>query len=87
LFSFTAEVSLSGIKNFDTLIKGPYIAVLPGEGIPVLELEALEEPPSMMDEVRSGLNIVLEAPALGSLKPNWQGASSACCKCYQKRPT
>ena len=66
----TAEVSLSGVKNLDTLIKGLYIAVLPGEGTPVLELEALEEPPSMMDEARSGLNIVLEAPALGSLKPN-----------------
>ena len=66
----TAEVSLSGIKNLDTLIKGPYIAVLPGQGAPVLELAALEEPPSMMDEVRSGLNIVLEAPTLGSLKPN-----------------
>ena len=66
----TAEVSLSGIKNLDTLIKGPHIAVMPGEGPPVLELDALEEPPSMMDELRSGLNIVLEAPFLGSLKPN-----------------
>ena len=66
----TAEVSLAGVKHLDTLIKGPYIAVLPGKGTPVLELEALNEPPSMMDEVRSGLNIVLETSALGSLKPN-----------------
>jgi paraquat-inducible protein B len=66
----TADVSLSGIKNLDTLVKGAYIAVQPGEGAPVLELAALDEPPSMMDEVRSGLNIVLETPALGSLKPD-----------------
>ena len=66
----TAEVSIAGVKNLDTLIKGPHITVLPGHGTPVLELEALKEPPLMMDKVRSGLNIVLEASTLGSLKPN-----------------
>lgn len=66
----TAEVSLFGVKNLDTLIKGPHIAVLPGQGTLVLELKALAGPPSMLAEVRGGLNIVLESPALGSLKPN-----------------
>ena len=65
----TADVSLSGIRNLDTLIKGAYIAVQPGEGVPVLELDALEEPPPMMDEIRGGLDIVLESSSLGSLKP------------------
>ncbi len=64
------EIALSGISNLETLIKGPYIAVTPGVGEPSLEIEARSSPPSLRDEIKDGLNIVLQAPTLGSLKPN-----------------
>ena len=64
----TAEFSLAGIKNLDTLVKGDRIAVLPGVGEPVLELEALDGPPAVTDYISSGLKLVLETPALGSVK-------------------
>ena len=70
LWLVTAEFSIKGVEHLDTLVKGPYIAVLPGKGKPVLELTALEKPPSIMDEEVDGMRLVLVAPTLGSLKPN-----------------
>ncbi len=63
----TPEFSLSGVKHLDTLISGPYIAINPGQGSRCVELEALDGPPTM-EEVKAGLNIILETPGLGSLK-------------------
>jgi len=62
-----AEFSLSGVKNLETVITGPYIEVKPGKGNPVAEITALDSPPRI-EKVREGLNIVLETPGLGSLK-------------------
>jgi paraquat-inducible protein B len=66
----TAEVSISGVKHLDTLIKGPHIAILPGVGPLSFDIKALDTPPSMMEQLKDGLNIVLETPTLGSLKPD-----------------
>ncbi len=63
----TPEFSLSGVKHLDTVISGPYIAINPGQGSQCAELDALDGPPPI-EEVREGLNIILETPRLGSLK-------------------
>ncbi len=61
------EVSLSGINNLDTIISGSYINLRPGNGTPITEFIALNTPPAL-ESVAIGLNIVLEADQLGSLK-------------------
>jgi len=61
------EVSLSGVKNLDTLIKGSYINVEPGPGEPIDQLTALDGPPTIT-RTFSGLDLILEADQLGSLK-------------------
>ncbi len=63
------EVSLAGINNLDTIISGSYITLRPGSGSPVAEIMALTKPP-VLESVATGLNIVLEADLLGSLKKN-----------------
>ncbi len=61
------ELGLSGVRNLETVITGPYIAILPGKGRRVRQLVGLDSPPAVpyMD---SGLHIVVEADSLGSLK-------------------
>ena len=61
------EVSLAGINNLDTIISGSYIALRPGPGSPIAEITALTKPPALKHET-TGLNVVLEADRLGSLK-------------------
>ncbi len=62
------QASLSGIRNLETIITGPYIAVKPGKGPEKAEFVALAKPPAG-EAPASGLNIVLEADTLGSLQP------------------
>ncbi len=61
------EVSLAGVNNLDTLIGGSYINVEPGPGEPVDQITALNGPPTIA-RTFSGLNLILEADRLGSLK-------------------
>ncbi len=61
------EVSLSGINNLDTIISGSYITLRPGNGNPINQITALNKPPALQ-MVATGLNIILEADQLGSLK-------------------
>ena len=61
------EVSLSGVKNLDTVVSGPYITIRPGTGELVDELVAENRPPAL-EESLSGLNLILVAERLGSLK-------------------
>ena len=60
------EVSLAGVENLDTLIKGSYINVEPGPGEPVDHFTALDGPP-VISRTFSGLDLILEADRLGSL--------------------
>ena len=61
------EISLAGINNLETVISGSYITVRPGTGIPADHFTALNHPPSH-NITKNGLNLILEANRLGSLK-------------------
>ncbi len=61
------EISLAGINNIDTVIGGPYITLRPGTGKPAKYFTALNQPPAL-NITETGLNLILEADRLGSLK-------------------
>ncbi len=61
------ELTIFGVKNLDSIITGPYIALKPGKGDPVVTLTALAAPP-FKEEIEVGLNIILQSRRLGSLK-------------------
>ena len=63
----TPEIGLNGIRNLDTLITGSYLEVEPGKGRVVSSLKGLDNPPSVIQPT-TGLNIIVEAKGLGSLK-------------------
>jgi len=65
-----AEVNLSGIRNLKTLLFGPYINILPGEGAAKRNFVALPNPPTTPADTLGGLNIILVTTRLGSLKIN-----------------
>ncbi len=60
------QISLAGIENVDTLIKGPYITFEPGEGKFKDTFEA-QPPPTYQPSYRKGITFSLEARDLGSL--------------------
>ncbi len=59
-------LSLSRVRNPETLITGPYIAVRPGKGFPVTELVGRSDPPPIPVQI-TGLHVVVESQSLGSL--------------------
>ncbi len=61
------EFGLSGVRNLDTVVTGPYIAILPGKGPLVSELTGMDSPPTV-PYFKKGLHVVVEADSLGSLK-------------------
>ncbi len=61
------EISLNGVKNLDTMLSGSYITLHPGSGIPKHHFTALQQAPITTLNA-TGLNIILEADRLGSLK-------------------
>lgn len=63
------SISLAGISGLEALVKGNYIAVLPGKkGAPARrEFVALSKPPPL-DLQAPGLHLVLHASVLGSLE-------------------
>ncbi len=63
------EISLAGINNLDTVISGLYITLRPGTGKPASRFTALKQPPAL-NVMATGLNLILEARRLGSLKKN-----------------
>ena len=65
----TPEISVAGIRNIDSAIKGVYLKLEPGTGKPTRKFKVYEEPPVRMHEP-TGLNLVLESETLGSLKKN-----------------
>jgi hypothetical protein len=63
------ELSLGGVQGLETLIGARYLAVLPGpeDAERQLEFVASEEAPLPEVQEPGGLEVVLEAPALGGL--------------------
>ena len=61
------QIDLSGIRHLSTAITGSYIDLHPGPGQLSKTFVVLDRAPSVQSG-SSGLNIVLEAPRLGSLK-------------------
>jgi paraquat-inducible protein B len=62
------EVDLSGIRNLDTVLSGAYIQLRPGRtGAKTTSYTVQADLPALLSP-KSGLNIVVEAPRLGSLK-------------------
>ncbi len=60
------EISLKGVRNLDTVIRGAYITIYPGSGEPATNFTALKQAPiTALND--SGLNLILEADRLGSL--------------------
>lgn len=61
------KLGITGASNLDTLLKGQYIEVQPGEGAARYEFVAATEPlPASRPE--GGLNVVLKAPRLSSIR-------------------
>ncbi len=61
------EISLSGIRNLNTIVGGSYITLRPGEGSPRREFTLLCTPPPI-PVINTGLNLVVEANGLSSIK-------------------
>lgn len=61
-------INLSGIKHAEAIVFGPSVALRPGQGTPRYQFIALTEPPKPLLEEVDGLQIMLEAPQLGSLE-------------------
>ena len=61
-------IGLSGIQHLDTILTGPYIDIIPGEGEMRTDFILLDKAPGA--ESYAGLNIILTTPRLGSLSKN-----------------
>jgi len=61
------KLGITGASNLDTLLKGQYIEVQPGEGAARYEFVAATDPVSVM-QPEDGLNIVLTARRLNSVR-------------------
>jgi len=68
LWIVKSEFGLSGIRHLETLLTGPYIEIMPGEGEPRTDFPLLPKMPDTGSY--SGLNIILETDRLGSLARN-----------------
>ena len=64
----TPKVSLSGIRNLDTVLGGAYICLRPGKGELADEFTVLPELPGESG-TSAGLHLILESPTRGSLGP------------------
>jgi len=63
-----AALGLSKVTNLDAIITGPYLSVNPGAGATQLEFTSLPHEP-LTRQLDTGLNLILEASRLGSIKP------------------
>lgn len=62
------EFGLSGIRHLETVLTGPYIEIIPGDGEQKTDFVLLADTPGPSSF--AGLNIILETPRLGSLGKN-----------------
>lgn len=65
-----AQISLDGVKNLQSILFGPYIAIKPGTGKQCQTFTALASTPPSTAERGDGLHVVLTSKHLGSLKPD-----------------
>ncbi|MBW2708591.1 MAG: MCE family protein [Deltaproteobacteria bacterium] len=63
------KLGLANTKNLETLITGTYFTLNPGKGKAKRTFTVLGKVPEIMD-ARKGLQIILEAERLGSIKPD-----------------
>lgn len=68
VFLVSAELSLFGSKNLDTVISGPYLALHVGSG-PLRKEFTLLTKPVLLQIPEGGLELTLESSQRGSLKP------------------
>ena len=61
------SISISGISGLDTLLKGSYIEIIPGQGVFTQEFAALEVPPPVT-HTQPGLRLSLLAQDVGFLR-------------------
>jgi paraquat-inducible protein B len=62
------EISLDGVKNLDSVIKGPRLVMLPGTGEKKYSFTALSSPPTLFYGSK-GKRIILESDSRMSLEP------------------
>lgn len=60
------RIGLGGIRNAETVLTGPYLAIAPGPGEPKREFAVLDAPPDLHPDGPE-LELVLETSRLGSL--------------------
>ena len=58
-------IGLNGVQNISTMLTGPFISVVKGDGELTTEFTVHQDEPRI--DVYTGLNIILEAPSLGFL--------------------
>ena len=61
------SIGITGASNLDTLLKGQYLEVQPGEGAARYEFEALAAPAALA-KPSGGLNVILKSPRLASIR-------------------
>ena len=61
------KISMKGITGLETILKGNYITMSPGDGAEERHFVALNKPPAIFSAEPGGLNIQLIADELGSL--------------------
>jgi len=61
------KISIKGITGLETILKGNYITMLPGDGAEERHFVALAKPPATLSSEPGGLDIQLIADELGSL--------------------
>ncbi len=64
-----ADVTGGTISGLDTIMGGPYIEALPGNGAPKKEFDGLKQTPAITTEDDPGVDITLAWPQLGWLNP------------------
>ena len=68
-WTVNAKFNAGGISNLETLVKGSYVNLLPGQGKESREFHVHNSKPANITE-NTGLNLVLETDRLGSLGYN-----------------
>ncbi len=63
------QISISEIKNPETVLFGPYITFSPGKGALNRDFIAQDSPPAYPEPQGKGLHLILESRRLGSLGP------------------
>jgi len=66
IWAVSPRFSLAGVSNFDTIMKGSYLNLIPGNGKPTKSFQVRDSRP-VNQPLSKGLNLILETDRLGSL--------------------